>query len=178
MHTLLSSFFRAHGFSDMQITTLMMICPSLYTYNAQKIFKPKLDFFKSLGFSNLEITKILSSEPYILTRSLEKTIIPSVQELRRILGTDENVLKVIKTYCPVLRTNVVHTLQPNIATLISHGVLQSLVLNFFSRPSSLLICGNRFSEIVSEVMKLGFDPNCLKFVLAIRSMALNSKTLW
>ncbi|KAG7952031.1 hypothetical protein I3843_12G038000 [Carya illinoinensis] len=162
----------------MQITTLMMICPSLYTYNAQKIFKPKLDFFKSLGFSNLEITKILSSEPYILTRSLEKTIIPSVQELRRILGTDENVLKVIKTYCPVLRTNVVHTLQPNIATLISHGVLQSLVLNFFSRPSSLLICGNRFSEIVSEVMKLGFDPNCLKFVLAIRSMALNSKTLW
>ncbi|KAG6683926.1 hypothetical protein I3842_12G037200 [Carya illinoinensis] len=178
MHTLLSSFFRAHGFSDMQITTLTMICPSLYTYNAQKIFKPKLDFFKSLGFSDLEITKILSAEPYILTRSLEKTIIPSVQELRRILGTDKNVLKVIKAYCPVLRTNVVHTLQPNIATPISHGVLQSLVLNFFSRPSSLLICGNRFSEIVSEVMKLGFDPNCLKFVLAIRSMALNSKTLW
>ncbi|KAG6683922.1 hypothetical protein I3843_12G037600 [Carya illinoinensis] len=171
-------FFRAHGFSDKQITTLTMNCPSLYTYNAQKIFKPKLEFFKSLGFSDLEITKILSAEPFVLTRSLEKTIIPCVQELRRILGTDENVLKVIKVYCPVLRTNVVHTLQPNIATLISHGVPRSFVLNFFCRPSSLLICGNRFSEIVVEVIKLGFDPNSRKFVLAIMSMAQNTKTLW
>jgi mTERF domain-containing protein len=37
---------------------------------------------------------------------------------------------------------------------------------------------NRFSEIVSDVMKLGFDPNNLLFVLAIRVMAVMSKTLW
>jgi mTERF domain-containing protein len=37
---------------------------------------------------------------------------------------------------------------------------------------------NRFSEIVSEVMKLGFDPNNLLFVSAIRVMAVMSKTLW
>ncbi|KAG6633312.1 hypothetical protein CIPAW_12G040100 [Carya illinoinensis] len=86
-------YFRAHGFSDKQITTLTMKFPSLYVYNADKIFKPKLEFFKSLGFSDLEIAKILSAAPYILTRSLEKQIIPSLQELRRIVGTDENVLK-------------------------------------------------------------------------------------
>ncbi|KAG7952053.1 hypothetical protein I3843_12G039700 [Carya illinoinensis] len=172
-------FFRAHGFSDKQITTLTMKFPSLYAYNADKIFKPKLEFFKSLGLSDLEIAEILSAAPYILTRSLEKQIIPSLQELRRILGTDENVLKVIKAHWPVIRTNVVHTLQPNIDTLISHGVPQSLVLKvLFIRPRSLLMCSNRFSEIVSEVLKLGFDPNCLKFVLAILSMALNGKPLW
>jgi mTERF domain-containing protein len=37
---------------------------------------------------------------------------------------------------------------------------------------------NRFSEIVSDVMKLGFDPNNLLFVSAIRVMAVMSKTLW
>ncbi|KAG7952055.1 hypothetical protein I3843_12G039800 [Carya illinoinensis] len=154
-------FFRARGFSDKQIKTLTMKRPALYMYNANKIFKPKLEFFKSLGFSDLEIAEVLSAAPTVLETSLEKQIIPCVQELRRILGTDENVFK------------------PNIATLISHGVPQSLVLKvFFIRPSSLLICGNRFSEIVSEIMKLGFDPNCLKFVVAIISMSQNSKTMW
>ncbi|KAG6633298.1 hypothetical protein I3843_12G038200 [Carya illinoinensis] len=172
-------FFRAHGFSDMQIKTLTMKCPPLYTYNANKIFKPKLEFFKSLGLSDLEITKLLSASPDILRRSLEKHLIPCVQELRRILGSDENVLQVINACWAVLRTDVVHKLQTNIATLISRGVPQSLVLKFFDRRAmSLLICSNRFREIVSEVMKLGFDPNHLKFVLAIMSMALNSKTLW
>ncbi|KAF5460029.1 hypothetical protein F2P56_019929 [Juglans regia] len=172
-------FFRAHGFSDEQITTLTMKRPSLYMYNADKIFKPKLVFFKSLGLSDLEIAQLLSSEPYILSRSLEKQIIPCVQELKRVFGTDVNFLKVIKACYLILESNMVHMLQPNIDTLKSHGVPQSLVLKlFFIRPMSLLICSNRFSEIVSEVMKLGFDPNYLSFVLAIRSMALNSTTLW
>ncbi|KAG2676137.1 hypothetical protein I3760_12G038300 [Carya illinoinensis] len=171
-------FFRADGFSDMQIKTLTMKCPKLYTYNAQKILKPKLEFFKSLGLPNLEITKLLSASPNVLRTSLEKQIIPCVQELRRILGTDENVLKVIKAYSEVIRINVVEMLQPNIATLISHGVPQSLVFKlFFIRPWPLNIYSNRFSEIVSDVMKLGFEPNCLQFIVAIGSMAQNSKTL-
>ncbi|KAK7816556.1 transcription termination factor mterf5 [Quercus suber] len=76
-------FFRAHGFSDQQISDLTMKRPTLYLFNAHKNFKPKLEFFRSLGF-----------------------------------------------------------------------------------------------EIVDEVMKLGFDPNNPLFVLAIRSMAVMSKSLW
>ncbi|KAG6683912.1 hypothetical protein I3842_12G036200 [Carya illinoinensis] len=171
-------FFRAHGLSDKQITTLTMKRPSLYLYNADKIFKPKLEFFKSLGFSDFEIAKLLSSEPYILTRSLENHIIPCVQMLRRVLGIDENVLKATASY-QIFESNKIHMLHPNIDTLKSHGVPLSLVLKvFLTRPGSLLICSNRFSEIVSEVMKLGFDPNCRQFVLAIRSMAQNTKKLW
>ncbi|KAG6683941.1 hypothetical protein I3842_12G038400 [Carya illinoinensis] len=172
-------FFRAHGFSDMQIKTLTMKCPELYTYNAEKILKPKLEFFKSLGLPDLEITKLLSASSYVLQTSLEKQIIPCVQELRRILGTDENVLRVIKARCAVFRTDAVHKLQTNFATLISHGVPQSLVFKlFFLRTRSVIMCGRRFRENVCEVTKLGFDPNNLKFVLAVVSMTLNSKRLW
>ncbi|XP_035549741.1 uncharacterized protein LOC118349427 [Juglans regia] len=99
-------FFRAHGFSDMQIKTLTMKFPPLFTYNAQKILQPKLEFFKSLGFSDLEITKLLSEEPYILKSSLEKQIIPCIQELRRFLGTDENVLKAIRKCYGLLRADL------------------------------------------------------------------------
>ncbi|XP_059440985.1 uncharacterized protein LOC132173488 [Corylus avellana] len=172
-------FFRAHGFSDEQISTLTMKRPLLYLLNAHKIFKPKLEFIKSLGFSDLEIAKLLSTEPYILERSLEKQIIPCVQELRRILGTDENVLKAIKACHSLLEYNVEEVVQPNMSMLISHGVPESFVLKMFlNHPRSLLVRSNRFSEIVSEVMKLGFDPNCAAFVVAIRVMAVMSKTLW
>jgi mTERF domain-containing protein len=69
-------------------------------------------------------------------------------------------------------------LKPNMSMLISHGVPQSFVLKlFFLGPKSLLMTTFRFSEMVSEVMKLGFDPNSMQFLIAIRSMAM-SKTLW
>jgi mTERF domain-containing protein len=171
-------FFRAHGFIDKQISTLTMMRPRVYLYDADKIFKPKLEFFKSLGLSDLEITKLISARPSILGRSLENQIIPCVQELRRILGTDENVLKAIKAGYGIIECNVEQVLQPNISMLISHGVPQSLALKlFYLRPNPLLMSMNRFSEIVGEVMKLGFDPNNLLFVIAIPSVAMR-KTLW
>ncbi|GLT70010.1 hypothetical protein SLA2020_421150 [Shorea laevis] len=171
-------FFRARGFSDEQISTLTVKCPLLYLLNAHKNFKPKLEFFKSLGLSDPEIAKLLSMQPSILTRSLEKQIIPCVQELRRILGTDENVLKAIKAGYGLIEVNVDKVLKPNMSMLISHGVPQSFVLKlFFLGPKSLLMTTFRFSEMVSEVMKLGFDPNSMQFLMAIRSMAM-SKTLW
>ncbi|KAK9995480.1 hypothetical protein SO802_020166 [Lithocarpus litseifolius] len=143
-------FFRDHGFSDQQISDLTMKRPTLYLFNAHKIFKPKLEFFRSLGLSELEIAKILSTELYILERSVENQIIPCVQELMRILGNDENVLKAIKACYWVLECNVEKCYSPTY----------------------------RCCEIVDEVMKLGFDPNNLVFVLAIRSMAVMSKSLW
>jgi mTERF domain-containing protein len=171
-------FFRAHGFKNEQISTLTMKRPQLYLLNPHKIFKPKLEFFKSLGLSDPEIAKLLSTQPSILKRSLEKQIIPCVQELRLILGTDENVLRAIKAECRVIEANVEKVLKPNMLMLISCGVPQSLALKlFFLGPRSLLISTFRFNEIISEVMKLGFDPNKLRFVIAIRSMAM-SKTLW
>ncbi|KAF5454406.1 hypothetical protein F2P56_024074 [Juglans regia] len=172
-------FFRAHGFSDEQISTLTMKRPTLYVLNTQKILKPKFEFFKSLGFSYLEIAKLLSAEPYILERSLENQLIPCVQELRRILGTDENVLKALKACFSLIEINVERVLQANISILLSHGVPNSLVVKIFLiQPRSLLVRTYRFSKIVNEVMKLGFDPNNLLFVLAIRSMAVMSEALW
>jgi len=171
-------FFRARGFRNEQISTLTMKRPTLYLLNAHKILKPKFEFFKSLGLSGPEIAKLLSKQPTILVRSLEKQIIPCVQELRQILGTDENVLKAIKAGYGLIQANVEKVLKPNLMMLIRRGVPQSLALKlFFLGPQSLLMNTYRFSEIVSEVMKLGFDPNKLQFVIAIRSMAM-TKTLW
>ncbi|KAH7528252.1 hypothetical protein FEM48_Zijuj05G0052800 [Ziziphus jujuba var. spinosa] len=172
-------FFRAHGFSREQVKALTMKRPLLYLFNANKNFEPKLEFFKSLGFTDLDIAKLLSTEPYILERSLENQIIPCVQVLMRILGTKEDVIKVIKACYRILELNLENMLEPNILVLMKHGVPESIVLRILMiHPRTLLLRTHRFSEIVDEVVKLGFNPNNLLFVLAVRALGLASKKLW
>ncbi|KAG6683875.1 hypothetical protein I3842_12G034400 [Carya illinoinensis] len=180
---------RTHGLEHNHIRYLISSRPLLLSADLANTLKPNMELFKSLGFCGASLAKMLSKYPTVLEsdaytvveffRARGKQVIPCVQELRRILRTDENVLKVMKAYDAIIRTNIVHMLQPNIANLISHGVPQSSVLKlFFRKPFPLCICSNRFSEIVSDIMNLGFEPNCRQFVLAIGSMALNTKTSW
>ncbi|XP_057970380.1 uncharacterized protein LOC131159465 [Malania oleifera] len=172
-------FFRAHGFTEKQMSVLTMKLPDLYACNAHKVFKPKLEYFKSLGFSDAEIAKILSMEPYILERSLENQIVPNVQLLKRIVGSDDNVLKVIKACYFLIEFDLGTMMEPNIAVLRGCGVPESKVLKLIMiRPNTFVIKTHRFKEIVEEVLKLGFDPANYLFILAIRSLALMSKSLW
>ncbi|KAG6633267.1 hypothetical protein CIPAW_12G036000 [Carya illinoinensis] len=148
---------RTHGLEQNHIRYLISSRPLLLSADLANTLKPNMELFKSLGFCGASLAKMLSKYPTVL------------EKLRRILRTDENVLKVMKAYDAIIRTNIVHMLQPNIANLISHGVPQSSVLKlFFRKPFPLCICSNRFS----------FEPNCRQFVLAIGSMALNTKTSW
>lgn len=171
--------FRTNNFTEKQIGTLTIKRPALYLFNAQKKFKPKIECFESLGFSATEISKILSTEPAILERSLENHIKPSISKLRAILGNDKDVVEVIKKNYRILELNLDEVLVPNISLLVSHGVPKELCLKIFLiEPKTLLVRGRRFGEIVNEVINLHFDPTNLLFVLAVRSMAIMSKTLW
>ncbi|KAM1035503.1 hypothetical protein ACFX2I_038644 [Malus domestica] len=172
-------FFRSHGLSEKDIASLMMKLPALFVYDAEKIFKPKIEFFRSLGLSEIEIATILSNEPYVLTRSLKHHFIPSVKALRQFLGSDENVLKAIKGYYRMLECNLEKLLEPNITLLRSHGVPESLIVKIFMiQPKTLLLRNAVLSEIIDYVKDLGFEPNNLLFVLAVRSMAVISTALW
>ncbi|KAA8540701.1 hypothetical protein F0562_024380 [Nyssa sinensis] len=132
-----------------------------------------------MGFQEAEIAQMLSSEPYILERSLENQIIPSVQFIGRVVGTNENVLKTIKACYRILESNLEKVLEANITILMNHGVPKSKVLKLIMlQPKPLLLRSHRFSDVVNEVVKLGFDPTNLLFVLAVRSMAVMSKSLW
>lgn len=174
VHTIVE-FFRTYGFSDMQIASLTLKRPSLFMYNAQKCFKPKIEFFESLGFSREEIAHIFSSVPYLLERSLENRIIPSVEVLSRY-GT---VLKMIKSCYRILEFNLEEVLVPNMAMLMEHGVPKSNALKLIMlQPKSLLLRNHQFAKVVKEVKELGFNPTHLLFILAIRSIAVMSKSLW
>ncbi|KAL6181797.1 hypothetical protein ACLB2K_048446 [Fragaria x ananassa] len=171
--------FRSHGFSEEEILTLTMKLPTLYTYDAEKKIKPKLEFLKSVGFSELDIAKVVSSEPYILTRSLKNQIIPSIEILRRVLGSEEVVVKVVKRCYRILEKPLDKLLEQNIDALSSNGVPQSLISKLLViHPAVLLLSPYQVSEGIAFVKGLGFNPNSLKFLLAVRSVAGMSKALW
>ena len=172
-------FFRKHGFSDEKITMMTVKRPRIYVCDSNTVFKPKLEFFMSMGFSEEEVVNFVSSQPQILERSLENQIIPCFELLVRILGTVENIGKALRVYSKVLLRNVENRIEPNLSVLISHGVSEELISRIFMiDPKVLLSSTHRFTKIVDEVEKLGFDPKTMKFVLAVRSMAVMRETGW
>ncbi|KAI8529178.1 hypothetical protein RHMOL_Rhmol12G0205600 [Rhododendron molle] len=151
------------GLGESHIRNLIIKRPVILLADANKTLKPNVE--------------ILLYVPYVLGRSLENTIIPSVQFIKRIVGTDENVLKAIKASYRIFDLGKVH--EPNIAVLINHGVPKPLVLKFItSRSRSLVLNTHRFTEVVEEVDKLGFDPTSMLYLLAVNSLATINKSLW
>ncbi|KAH7857187.1 hypothetical protein Vadar_009962 [Vaccinium darrowii] len=54
-----------------------------------------------------------------------------------------------------------------------------MVMKFFmSQSRSLLLPTHRFTEVVEEVEKLGFDPTTMNYLLAVNSLGMTSKSLW
>ncbi|KAI8529188.1 hypothetical protein RHMOL_Rhmol12G0205600 [Rhododendron molle] len=165
------------GLGESHIRNLIIKRPVILLADANKTLKPNVEVFGSLGISGTDLLKLLTKDPRFLEVSLENTIIPSVQFIKRIVGTDENVLKAIKASYRIFDLGKVH--EPNIAVLINHGVPKPLVLKFItSRSRSLVLNTHRFTEVVEEVDKLGFDPTSMLYLLAVNSLATINKSLW
>ncbi|KAH7859297.1 hypothetical protein Vadar_034240 [Vaccinium darrowii] len=103
-----------------------------------------------------------------------QNVIPEVVEAHR--GNIQ--FQAIKAYAVLSGQDLKKLLEPNIAILINHGVSKSMVMKIFmSQPRSLLLPTHRFTEVVEEAEKLGFDPTTMNYLLAVRSLAM-SKSLW
>ncbi|XWS53649.1 hypothetical protein CRYUN_Cryun10bG0018800 [Craigia yunnanensis] len=87
------AFFKNHGFSEPQITSLIRSWPRVLLSDVKKTILPKLQFLKSKGVSSPDLAKILGNHPTILSRSLENHISPSFNFLSNLLKSDEAAIK-------------------------------------------------------------------------------------
>ncbi|CAK9133813.1 unnamed protein product [Ilex paraguariensis] len=145
---LVVEFFTAYGFSEEQITDMILRCPKLFSY-----------------------------WPTVLKATLENRLISGTVVLKRIVLIDENVLKAIRADICIIRGDLKNMLEPNFRTLISLGVPKANILkSILFRPRWLLRRPEQFSKIVQEVTILGFDPKKMKFVLALHSLSSLSRS--
>lgn len=174
------SLLRNHGISSTHLPKIIRVYPNLLLTDPNKTLLPKLQFFTSKPFSKEDVVKILFSCPMILSRSLERQIIPSYYLMRSILGLDERVVSVFKHSPRVFLDDMNKNLVPNIAILQEIGVPRSSIVYLVTTyPGAVVqVKKDRFTEIVKEVMEMGFDPTKQAFVRAIKPLSGMTKSTW
>ncbi|XVF62619.1 hypothetical protein PTKIN_Ptkin09bG0022800 [Pterospermum kingtungense] len=171
------AFFRNHGFSNTQITTLLKRRPRTLVSNVDKVILPKVDFFYSTGFSRSDLTTVLSKRPHILATSLQNQIIPSFNILRDLLLSDENVIKAIKRYPRIFSYDFNAYMLPNIKILGNCGVPEDIIVKALQwQPKTFFKSPVRLKEIVEELKEMGFNPEKVSYVLAVHILGSMSKS--
>ncbi|KAF3953187.1 hypothetical protein CMV_021344 [Castanea mollissima] len=165
---LVISFFRHHGFSQTQISTIIREHPGVLVSDPHKNLLPKLEFFHSKGFTTSDIATVLSRNSRILKRSLENHIIPSFVFLKNFLGTDGNTITAVKRFPGILMVKLDTHVVPNINLLRENGVPESNIGASIKKFPRIITTGAiQFKAIVEEVKEMGFNPLRLSFISAI-----------
>ncbi|KAA8530118.1 hypothetical protein F0562_004827 [Nyssa sinensis] len=170
---------KSHGFSKKNIATLISRYPRLILANAEKTLRPKIEFFESLGIVGPDLPRFLCSDKQILLSSLKNQIIPTFDFLKTYIETNENLIYALKQSSRVVKCNIEKVMVPNIKTLLAQGVPESQIGRLIIlQPRSLMLRIDLFEEVSKVVKEMGFNPRSRSFILAVRSMSVNSKLKW
>ncbi|OVA17544.1 Mitochodrial transcription termination factor-related [Macleaya cordata] len=169
--------FRTNGFTETQIKSFITKRPSLLLSLPNKTLAPKIEFFKNLGLSSTELAKFIHREPLVLLRGLENQITSSCNFLRSFVQTDKNLVTVLNKSFRVIQCNIEKAMGPNISTLRNYGVPESNIGRLLMiQPSTLMLNNERFEETARLAKNMGFDPSTLGFVLAVRTMMVQTES--
>lgn len=176
---LVLSFFRAHGFTETQISNIITKRPRLLLCNVDKSLKPKFQFLIALGLSGSELARTITSQPFILSRSLKKQLIPSYHQFKSLVRSDENVVCALKSTLTILLCDFQERMLTNMSILRKHRVPNSRIMKMvLSHPRSFKGDPLRFSGIVKMVKEMGFDPSSSAFLKAVQAFTFVSKSGW
>ncbi|KAM3684839.1 hypothetical protein ACB098_11G075900 [Castanea mollissima] len=176
---LVISFFKHHGFSQTQFSSIIRRYPRLLLSNPQKTLLPKLEFFQSKGFTSSDIVMILTRNPNILMRSLKNKTIPSFDFFTNLLGSDEKTVIAVRRYSAILAYNVDTYAVPKVNLLREYGVHESAICTLFKNwPRVIRTDQVRFKEIVEEVKEMGINPLGASFVNAVSVIRQMNKSRW
>ena len=176
---LVISFFKNHGFSQTQVSSIIRRHPPLLLSNPQMNLLPKFEFFRSNGFSSSDIAKVLTRLPHILKRNLENHIIPSFVFLKSLLRTNENTIIALTRFWPIPVVKLDTCVIPNVNLLREIGVPESIICGFIKKWTRAITTDTvRFKEIVEGVKEMGFNPLRLSFVQAVLAYSGMNKSTW
>ncbi|KAL5727125.1 hypothetical protein ACHQM5_000355 [Ranunculus cassubicifolius] len=172
------AFLRSYGLTTTQISRSVSLFPGLLSANPIKTLKPKFEFFRSLGLSEYDLSAVFSDNPFILKVSLTKRIIPNIDILKKVVHTDDNIISIIKRNSRYALTHdIKETVEHNISLLRIHGVPESYISKIVAaQPTTILVKGDRFKNIVEEVRKMGFVASTYAFCTLVQILSSMSES--
>lgn len=148
---------RDFGFTDEQITAVIIKCSRILSVKADRNLKPKLEFLLSQGLTELEVVDILLSNPFVLLNTnLKRKIIPSFNTMKAIFPTNAAVIQFLK------HTGHVSTYAflANVQILRGNGVPESVIRKLYSRrPKIMTRNPSYFARVVERTLDMGFHPS-------------------
>ncbi|XP_058203066.1 transcription termination factor MTERF5, chloroplastic-like [Rhododendron vialii] len=175
---LVVEFFKNHGFTQTQISSVVRKFPPVLMRDTQKILLPKLEFLKSRGVSSADVARIVSTNPFFLKSSLDNTIIPAFDFLSNLCQSQAKAIAVIQRYRR-LSLDQLTRMSPNIETLRETGVSDSSITYLLIyEPGAFMVSYDRFRRVVEKVEKIGFSPSKVHFVVAIKVLCMMTKSTW
>ncbi|OIV95598.1 hypothetical protein TanjilG_23829 [Lupinus angustifolius] len=168
------AFFKSHGFSDSQVSSIITKTPHLLSSDPHKNFMPKFEFFASKGASSSEIVLAVTKNHSLLLSSLENNIIPMYGLIRRFFESDEKALHYFLNWPDLLQKK--NHVKQNLELLFDEGVKDS---NFyFIGMKACVFHSDELRKAVDEVKELGFDPSTSSFLAALAAKATVPKAKW
>ncbi|PKU68870.1 uncharacterized protein LOC110115918 [Dendrobium catenatum] len=174
------SLLRNYGFTKSQIAVIASKHPSLFTYNAEKCIKPKIDLFVTAGFTATALTNLLSKYPFILKSSLERKLSPNLSLLMTILSGDRQAAaSAISRSAWILLLDPNKRVLPNVETLRKYGVSDANIARLFTWcPRAITQEPGRFSKSVALVEEMGLKPSKCMFVIGINVVSGLTVATW
>ena len=167
------AFFKSHGFSDSQISSIVRKQPQILTCDTQRVL-PKFEFLASKGASSSDIVLVVTRNPIFVNSSLEKNIIPTYELMKSFFQSDEKTLYCIVT-CPFVFMG--DRLAQNVKLLVDEGVSYATIGYLFRTRASVLL-SHDLRKAVDEVKELGFDPSKILFGIALMAKTAVPKSGW
>ncbi|KAK4275618.1 hypothetical protein QN277_018666 [Acacia crassicarpa] len=177
--TLILNLFKSYGFSNSQISKIVIKHPSVLL-TQENILLPKLKFFESIGFSRSEIPELLTYNIRLLVWSLRNRIIPGYEGLKSVIGDNHEMHTIIskRKGWHFLHYDV-KNLAPNLKVLRELGVPKSslnVLLNRFTSAAS--VDHAKFVEHVKFAKEIGVNPFRVTFIYSIHALSMTKKSTW
>ncbi|KAJ8643569.1 hypothetical protein MRB53_005317 [Persea americana] len=127
--------------------------------SVEKNLQPKIQFFLDFGLSATQLVKLIGSGPYILNVGLKSRLVLSFNFPKELLHTNEKVIKALGQSSWFINRNFEKSVIPNISLLQELGIpISNIARLVMDPPRRVAVNADRFSELVTRVKELGFDP--------------------
>ncbi|KAF7120675.1 hypothetical protein RHSIM_Rhsim13G0047000 [Rhododendron simsii] len=153
----------------------LVLCKSSENPNAV------LNLLRSCGFSRTQVETIVTKYPRILFCKAQENLKPKIDFLRTVGLSETEFLGVVTTSPQLFTRSLKNNLVP-LVDFLNLGIPQSQISTMLANTiiGRVITCTKpcRFSEVVSTVMEMGFDPLSSAFKSAVRALLFCNGTTW
>ncbi|ESQ47214.1 hypothetical protein EUTSA_v10028140mg, partial [Eutrema salsugineum] len=164
------NLFKAHGFTDSQISTIVTAYPELLLLDAEKSLGPKLRFLHSRGASSYELAEIISRVPKILGKKGDKTLSLYYDFVKDVIEADKSSefeIEKSRHSWPEGNNNKQSNKFRNVLVLRGLGMPQKLLFPLLISDYQPVYGKEKFESSLKKVVDKGFDPTTSRFVQAL-----------